>query len=160
MSQVTRQRHYGADGEVKFVAHRNLYVGFWGGKVRVTKRTAEACAEFLARTYSATVVAKAARPVVAKAVKPVTTVGAELQEFVSRQNAMARAFKSSEFSLDTAEGRQHIAESIDAALSPENLSCDGELPRATVQAKYRSLTRAAQQLLALDPTVKFYEFAE
>ena len=150
MSQVTRQRHYGADGEVKFVPHRNLYVGFWGGKVRVTKRTAEACAEFLARTYSSTVVAKAAKPV----------VGAELQEFVDRQNAMARAFKSSVFTLDTASDRQHIADSIDAALSPENLTCDGELPRATVQAKYRSLTRAAQQLLALDPTVKFYEFSE
>ena len=158
MSQATRQRHYGADGEVKFVPHRNLYVGFWGGKVRVTKRTAEACAAYLARTYSSTVVAKAAKPVVAKPAKPV--VGAELQEFVSRQNAMARAFKSSEFSLDTAEGRQHIADSIDAALSPENLTCDGELPRATVQARYRSLTRAAQQLLALDPTVKFYEFSE
>lgn len=158
MSQTTRQRHFGADGEVKFVPHRNLYVGFWGGKVRVTKRTAEACAEFLARTYRGTVVVKTAKPVVAKPVKPV--IGAELQEFVSRQNAMARAFKSTEFSLDTAEGRQHIAESIDAALSPENLTCDGELPRATVQAKYRSLTRAAQQLLALDPTVKFYEFAE
>jgi len=158
MSQATRQRHYGADGEVKFVPHRNLYVGFWGGKVRVTKRTAEACAEFLARTYSSTVVAKAARPVVAKPAKPV--VGAELQEFVDRQNAMARAFKSSVFTLDTADGRQHIADSIDAALSPENLTCDGELPRATVQAKYRGLTRAAKQLLALDPTVKFYEFSE
>ena len=160
MSQATRQRHYGADGEVKFVPHRNLYVGFWGGKVRVTKRTAEACAEFLARTYSATVVAKAARPVVAKPAKPTTSVGAELQEFVDRQNAMARAFRSSEFSLDTAEGRQHIAESIDCALSPENLTCDGELSRGMVQAKHRSLTRAAQQLLKLDPTVKFYEFQE
>ena len=26
----TRQKHTGADGEVKFVEHRNLYVGFWG----------------------------------------------------------------------------------------------------------------------------------
>ena len=35
----TRQKHTGADGEVKFVEHRNLYVGFWGGRVVVTKRT-------------------------------------------------------------------------------------------------------------------------
>jgi hypothetical protein len=35
------------DGEVKFVAHRNLFVGFWGGKVVVTKRTEAACVEFL-----------------------------------------------------------------------------------------------------------------
>jgi len=44
---ATRQKHTGADGEVKFVAHRNLFVGFWGGKVVVTKRTEAACVEFL-----------------------------------------------------------------------------------------------------------------
>ena len=47
-----RQKHTGADGEIKFVEHRNLFVGFWGGKVVVTKRTAEACKEFLQATYS------------------------------------------------------------------------------------------------------------
>jgi hypothetical protein len=47
-----RQKHVGADGEIKFVEHRNLYVGFYGGKVVVTKRTAEACKEFLQATYS------------------------------------------------------------------------------------------------------------
>lgn len=46
-AKVTRQKHTGADGEVKFVSHRNLYVGFWGGKVVVTKRTEEACRAFL-----------------------------------------------------------------------------------------------------------------
>jgi len=44
---VTRQKHTGADGEVKFVEHRNLYVGFFGGKVVVTKRTKEQCLEVL-----------------------------------------------------------------------------------------------------------------
>jgi hypothetical protein len=47
-----RQKHTGADGEIKFVEHRNLFVGFFGGKVVVTKRTAEACKEFLQATYS------------------------------------------------------------------------------------------------------------
>jgi hypothetical protein len=47
-----RQKHTGADGEIKFVEHRNLFVGFMGGKVVVTKRTAEACKEFLQSTYS------------------------------------------------------------------------------------------------------------
>lgn len=46
---AARQRHVGANGEVKFVAHRNLFVGFWGGKVVVTKRTEAACCEFLAK---------------------------------------------------------------------------------------------------------------
>ncbi len=46
-----RQKHFGADGEVKFLEHRNLYVGFFGGRVVVTKRTAEQCQEFLARVH-------------------------------------------------------------------------------------------------------------
>ncbi len=48
---ATRQKHTGADGEIKFVAHRNLYVGFLGGKVVVTKRTADACREVLIEQF-------------------------------------------------------------------------------------------------------------
>ena len=44
---AARQKHTGADGEVKFVEHRNLFVGFWGDRVVVTKRTEAACVEFL-----------------------------------------------------------------------------------------------------------------
>jgi len=47
-----RQKHQGADGEVKFVEHRNLYVGFFGGRVVVTKRTAEACKEVLRSQFN------------------------------------------------------------------------------------------------------------
>ena len=47
----TRQRHTGADGEVKFVEHRNLYVGFYGGRVVVTKRTEKQCQEFLEANF-------------------------------------------------------------------------------------------------------------
>lgn len=49
----TRQKHTGADGEIKFVEHRNLYVGFMGGKVVVTKRTEAQCREFLIKEYGA-----------------------------------------------------------------------------------------------------------
>ena len=44
---AARQKHTGVDGEVKFVEHRSLYVGFWGSRVVVTKRTEAACVEFL-----------------------------------------------------------------------------------------------------------------
>lgn len=47
----TRQKHTGADGEIKFVEHRNLFVGFFGGKVVVTKRTEAQCREFLAKEF-------------------------------------------------------------------------------------------------------------
>jgi len=38
------------------------------------------------------------------------------------------------------------------------LTCDGELPRAQVQARYKALRAAASQLQALDPSVSFYEY--
>jgi hypothetical protein len=49
---------------------------------------------------------------------------------------------------------------IDCALSPENLSCDGELPRAEVNRRYRELTAAAKDLIRLDPAAgkAIYEF--
>jgi hypothetical protein len=46
-----RQKHTGTDGEIKFVAHRNLYVGFLGGKVVVTKRTVDACRTVLLEQF-------------------------------------------------------------------------------------------------------------
>ena len=50
-ARVTK-KHVGADGEVKFLAHRNVYVGFAnGGKIVVTRNTAEACQAYLEREY-------------------------------------------------------------------------------------------------------------
>jgi hypothetical protein len=54
--------------------------------------------------------------------------------------------------------RQRIADSLDADLSPENLTCDGELPRAEVQKRYNFLTRAAKELKSFDPSVEMYGF--
>lgn len=42
-----RTKHFGADGEVKFVPHRNVFVGFMGGRVVVTKKSELACKQFL-----------------------------------------------------------------------------------------------------------------
>jgi hypothetical protein len=69
------------------------------------------------------------------------------------------SFKGRQFELQTAQGRQEVANSLDSDLSPENLTCDGELPRSQVQSKYRQLSRAAEQLMKLDPAVKMYEFS-
>jgi len=48
---AARQKHTGADGAIKFVEHRNLYVGFFGGKVVVTKRTVDACRAVLLEQF-------------------------------------------------------------------------------------------------------------
>ena len=81
-----------------------------------------------------------------------------IEQYVERKNAFAKLFGTPALSLLKAEDRQRIADSIDAELSPENLTCDGELSRSQVNARYQFLTRAAQELASIDPNVTFYEY--
>ena len=85
----------------------------------------------------------------------------ELKAYVDQRNSWNSVFNRNykKLCLTSAEDRQKIANIIDSELSPENLTCDGELPRATVAARYKQLTKVAKQLKALDPTVSFYEYA-
>lgn len=84
---------------------------------------------------------------------------ATIEAYVENKNRWAAIFQGKELSLLNAADRQTIADSIDADLSPENLTCDGELRGSQVQAKYRMLIKAARELKSIDPTVKFYEVA-
>jgi len=81
-----------------------------------------------------------------------------IEQYVEKKNTWGKLFGNKPLSLLSATDRQKIADSIDADLSPENLTCDGELPRSQVQARYKMLTRAAQELQSIDPAVTFYEF--
>ncbi len=81
-----------------------------------------------------------------------------LQNFVAQKNHWNSFFKGTQYSLNSAKDRQDLANMIDAALSPENLTCDGELPRAEVNRRYKELITAAKQLKKLDPAVTFYEY--
>ena len=81
-----------------------------------------------------------------------------LQKYIDQKNRWNAIFKGKQYEIKTAQGRQEVANCLDSDLSPENLTCDGELPRSQVQAKYRALTAAAKDLQKLDPTVKMYEF--
>lgn len=82
-----------------------------------------------------------------------------LQDFVDHENWFLSISKQPLLSLAIAKDRQRIADRIDSALSPENLSCDGELSYAETNRRYRNLCTAARQLLKVDPAVKFYEYA-
>ena len=82
---------------------------------------------------------------------------ATIEQYVEQKNQWRAIFNQAPLSLLNGKDRQAIANSIDAELSPENLTCDGELPRSQVQARYKMLTRAAQELLSIDPSVTFYE---
>ena len=81
-----------------------------------------------------------------------------LNAYIDRQNKWNAMFNSTQYEVSTGEGRRRLASHIDAALSPENLSCDGELPRSEVQRRYNELTKVAGELKALDPSVEFYEY--
>ena len=86
-----------------------------------------------------------------------------LQAYIDRQNKWNAMFGNhTPYEIATAAGRKRVAEVIDCALSPENLSCDGELSRTEVNRRYRELTGAARDLVKLDPTVAqyMYEFSE
>lgn len=80
-----------------------------------------------------------------------------LNAYVDRKNQWNTIFGGRP--LVIGQDNQRIADMIDGDLSPENLTCDGELPRSQVNARYRELTGAAEELRRLDPTVKFYEFS-
>ena len=82
-----------------------------------------------------------------------------LNQFVKQRNAFNAVFGIASLDLTVAADRQRCADIIDSALSPENLTCDGELPRTEINRRYRELTAAARELKALDPAVTFYEFA-
>jgi len=82
---------------------------------------------------------------------------ATIEQYVENKNKWRAVFNQKPLSLLNKKDRQAIANSIDSELSPENLTCDGELPRSVVQLKMRNLTRAAEELLSIDPSVTFSE---
>jgi hypothetical protein len=83
---------------------------------------------------------------------------ATIEAYVEQKNAFRKLFKQPLLSLLSAVDRQAIASILDADMSPENLTCDGELSRSQVQARYKFYTKAAQELLSIDSNIVFGEF--
>jgi hypothetical protein len=81
-----------------------------------------------------------------------------LQRFVSDENRWRAVFGHQQIDIETAVGRQEVAAMLDSRLSPENLSCDGELSRSEITRRCRYYTAAAQQLKQLDPSVQMWEY--
>ena len=82
-----------------------------------------------------------------------------LESYVERKNSWGKLFGSKQLSLLNAKDRQSIANSIDADLSPENLTCDGELSGSQVRQRQAYLFRCAEELISIDPSVTFYELS-
>ena len=85
-----------------------------------------------------------------------------LTAYIDRQNKYHALFRGQRteplYEVTTAAGRLRVAKMIDCALSPENLSCDGELSRAETNRRYRELTAAATALVRLDPSMAQYMY--
>jgi len=80
----------------------------------------------------------------------------DLKQYVENKNRWNLIFNNPCYDLESAVDRQRIAEALDADLSPENLTCDGELPRAQVLERLKFLNKAVAQLLVLDPDCSVY----
>ena len=85
----------------------------------------------------------------------------KLKAFIDRENKWRSIVYKGEnlLSLDTPLRRQEVANAIDMQLSPENLSCDGELTLPYIRARYNRLVAVAKQLKAIDPNVVIHEMA-
>ncbi len=81
-----------------------------------------------------------------------------LKAYVESKNKWAKLFGGKELNLKSAADRKQLARDIDCDLSPENISCDGELPVRQVMARRAALHKVAAELLAFDPTVEIHEY--
>lgn len=81
-----------------------------------------------------------------------------LKFYVESRNKWAAIFGNPQLNLRSVADRQKIADAIDADLSPENLTCDGEVRGAALQNKFNFLNRCAAELASIDPSVTFQEF--
>jgi hypothetical protein len=72
-----------------------------------------------------------------------------LTDYMDRTNRMARLFGNRQLTLDSAADRQRIAERLEGDLSPENLTCDGELRGAELQRRAKFLNACVKELRAL-----------
>jgi hypothetical protein len=74
----------------------------------------------------------------------------ELKQYLDRANTLGKLFGDKEYDLNNVLDRRRLAEKLDCDLSPENLSCDGEVRGAALKHKYTFLTRALKQLEFLE----------
>ena len=73
-----------------------------------------------------------------------------IEQYVKQKNEWNSIFGNRVLTLNTTSDRQRIADMLESDLSPENLTCDGEIRGQAVIQKARFLRRAAEELLSID----------
>lgn len=79
---------------------------------------------------------------------------AALEEYVHSMNDVNDILGLPQLSLMRAADRRRIADRLESDLSPESLTCDGELSPAEVRLRHRYLVRIAQELQSVDPLIQ------
>lgn len=70
-----------------------------------------------------------------------------LNSYLERENGMARIFKQKELTLPLSQADvNQLVDKLSAQLSPENLTCDGELPAREVRARAKLYQGAYKDL--------------
>ena len=79
----------------------------------------------------------------------------QLAQYIEHHNALAQLFGQKTFELDTLTMNDclELLGAIEGDLSPENLTCDGELPRDEVSRKAAYLEAAQRQLHIIKGTL-------
>lgn len=82
-----------------------------------------------------------------------------LATYIERKNAMAAFFKEPLLNIRNLDqaAAQRLWEELESNLSPENLTCDGELDAATVRER-RALYKGAQKDLAAKFSIKEVDY--
>jgi len=81
-----------------------------------------------------------------------------LESYVEQKNRWSAIFGKRQLSLLVQADRVKIAEMLEGDLSPENLTCDGELRGSAVVQKSRMLNRCVEELFSIDPTLTSLEY--
>ena len=72
-----------------------------------------------------------------------------LQAYIEQKNTWRAIFNTAPVKFPLSQLHVNdLVNSLDSELSPENLSCDGEISRAEANRKYKYLSRVARELEA------------
>ena len=89
-----------------------------------------------------------------------------LAQYIEQKNAWARIFNNVTYDVNNLSERDcyHLYDSLDADLSPESLTCDGERSGANIRGRARLLNSAAKELVTIiranNYTIPYSDFRE
>ena len=89
-----------------------------------------------------------------------------LAQYIEQKNAWARIFNNVTYDVNNLSERdcQNLYDSLDADLSPENLTCDGERSGLQVRQYARFYNAAAKELVTIiranNYTIPYSDFRE